>query len=501
MKTGMSDILIKETSELKDTRFDFHLLGGMSFRKGYRLSFAYDYGPMVNSGLYQFAGDAKNHSLTVSPSLSSYYFKERLNFSVFANLIYRFDLNYASFNINPKLEAYLFRDWYVVASGTYHYMQQQYPDILTNDSYTYFELSIKKRWGKSDFNKWQKDTRRLRIVMFKDDNGNGVKEDNEQGVPFVKTRLKLTNSDNPNVSTQFPVDIILLSNSAGTVNYNRLPRGFYELTVTPLGDVKEYFYVNRSAEKIELTRNATYYIPFQKANKITGKIVVKRQKFVKAGEETMNLTNIKITAYNKQGNSYSSFTLEDGSFTIFVPQNNTYYVRMGNVFGPSFRIVQNDIPIEIGESTDNQLVFNVNEISRQIKFKDANAKTPEPDTVPKPLKFKVLHGKFYENSKEAAADKDAVPHFEIKEAPVPEESMVPGNFYVIFGSYPTRTDAVKVKKILDENGLETRLGYDEAGKQYYIFTQHFPGKGKAKDEQERLQKLGMKEAEIFKYEE
>jgi hypothetical protein len=501
MKTGMSNITIKETSEIKDTRFDFHLLGGLSLKKGYGLSFSYDYGPMVNSGLYQFSGDAKNHSLTISPSLSSYYFNERINFNLFANLIYRFDLQYASFNINPKIEAYVYRDWYVSASGTYHYMRQQYPDILTSDSYTYFELSIKKRWGKSDINKWQKDTRRLRVVMFKDDNGNGVKEDTEQGIPFVKTRLKLTNSDNPNINTQFPVDIILLSNAAGTVNYNRIPKGFYELTVTPLSDVKEYFYVNRSAEKLELTRNATYYIPFQKANKITGKIVMKRQKFIKTGEETLDLANIKITAYNKQGNSYSSFTLQDGSFTIFVPQNNAYYVRMGNVFGPGFKIMQNDINISVGESTDNVIVFNVNEISRQIKFKDALAKTTEVDTLQqKPLKFKVLHGKFYENSSEAAADKDAVPHFEIKEAPVQEENMIPGNFYVVIGIDSTRTDAVKIKKIMDENGLNTSLGYGESTATYYIFTKYFPNKGDAKKELERIKTIGIKEAEIIKYE-
>ena len=76
-------------------------------------------------------------------------------------------------------------------------------------------------------------------------------------------------------------------------------------------------------------------------------MLVTRQKFIKKGEESLDLTNIKITAYNKQGNSYSSFTLSDGSFTIFVPRNNTYYVRMGNVFGPGYKIMQNDINITI----------------------------------------------------------------------------------------------------------------------------------------------------------
>jgi hypothetical protein len=500
VKTGVSNNTFIETTEIRQQKFDFHVLGGVSFKKGYGIAFSYDYGPMVNSGLYQFAGDAENHSFSIGPSLMTTYFNERVSFNLFSSFSYRFDLQYTALNVNPKIEAYLFRDWYLIASGTYHYTQQDYPDFQAKSNYTYFELSLKKRWGKSDFNKWQKDTRRLKVVLFKDDNGNGVKEDSEEGVPFVKTRLKLTNSDNPNVSTQFPVDIILLSNDAGIVNYNRIPKGFYELTITPLGDVKEYFYVDRSAEKLELSKNATYYIPFQKANKISGKISITRQKYIKKGEETLDLTNIKITAYNKQGNSYSSFTLSDGSFTIFVPGKTTYFVRMGNVFGPNFKILQNDILINIGDSAINDVTFNVSEIGRQVKFKEAKPKSAEADSLQQEaLKIKVLHGKFYENSNEAAIDKNAVPVFDVKEAPVEEINIVAGNYYAVIGSDSTRTIAVRLKRVADENGLQSNLGYNEAQKKYYIYTKYFPEKSEAKDEVERLQKFGFKESEVIKF--
>jgi hypothetical protein len=499
IKTGFSNIHMKETTEQNFQKYDFHLLGGMSFRHGIGFSFGYDYGPLVNNGLYQFSGDVDNHSITVSPTMMGSYFNERINFNLFANFIYRFDLDYASFNLNPRIEAFIVRDWYVVASGTYHLTRQEYPDFVNQNDYTYLELSVKKRFGKSDINKWQKDTRRLRIVMFKDDNSNGVKDEGEMGLPFVKTRLKLTNSDNPNFSEQFPVDIILLSNSAGTVNYNRLPKGFYELSITPLSDVKEYFYVDKSAEKLELTRNATYYIPFQKANKISGKIEVQRAKFIKAGEEKVDLKNIRVTAYNKQGNSYSSFTLDDGSFNIFVPEDNTYYLRIGNVFGSSFKIVQNDIPINVGDGTKNEVVFNVAEVTRQVKFKDA--KPAKVDTAQaEPLKIKVLHGKFYENTPEAAVDPNAVPQFNIPEAPVQETELLPGNFYVVIGTDSTRTNAVKLKRIADENGLDASLGYYGADGNYYIFTKYYQSKGEARDELARMKLAGYLEAEIIKFE-
>lgn len=497
VKTGLSNIYLKETTETNYQRYDFHVQGGMSFKYGIGVAFGYDYGPLVNTGLYQFSGDVDNHSFTISPTMMGSYFKERINFNMFANFIYRFDLDYASFNLNPRIEAFVIRDWYVVASGTYHITRQEYPDLTTTNAYTYFEVSVMKRFGKSDINKWQKDTRRLRIVMFKDDNGNGVKDDMEKGLPFIKTRLRLTNSDNPNFSEQFPVDIILLSNSAGTVNYNRLPKGFYELSITPLSDVKEYFYVDKSSEQLELTRNATYYIPFQKANKISGKIVVQRGKFIKAGEENVDLTNIKVTAFSRQGNSYSSFTLGDGSFTIFVPEDNTYFLRIGNVFGSNFKIMQNDIPVSVGDSTNNQVVFNVSEITRQVKFKEA--KPAKTDSVPEPLKIKVLHGKFYENSAEEAVDPNALPHFDIKEAPVQEVDVLPGNFYVVIGTDTTRTNAVRLKRIADENGLDASLGYNEADGKYYIFTKFYQNKGEAREELGRMKLAGYLEAEIIKF--
>lgn len=498
MKTGMSNILIIDSRETKDRKYDFHLMGGYSFPNGIAINFSYDYGPMVNSGLYQFAGDAKNHSLNFGPGIYQTYAKDRVAFNLFSNFTYRFDLKYGSININPKVEAYLFRDWYVVASGTYHYAQQQYPDIKTRNSYVYFEFSIKKRFGKSEFNKWQRGTRKLRVELFKDDNGNGQKDDNEKGVPDVKTRLTLTNTDDPEISTQFPIDITLLSNSKGMVYYNQLPTGFYDLNLVPLGDVREYFYVNKAIEKIQLTENDVHYIPFQKATKLTGKLIVERQKFIRKGTENLDLENIKITAYDNNENSYSAFTLEDGTFTIFVPGNNTYFLRMGNVFGSGFKILKNDIPVRVGDTVVEPVVFNIEEISRQVKFKDSKA-APADSVRQQPLKIKVLHGKFYENSNKVPVDKDAIPEFNIKEAPVPERPIISGNFYVVLGQDQNRTEAVKMIRILKENGIDAKLGYLDTENMYYVYSGYFATKAETRAELDRMRQAGLNEAESVKF--
>ena len=451
----------------------------------------------MNSGLYQYAGDALNHSLTIGPTISSTYFNDRVNFSLFSNFSYRIDLNHMAFNINPKAETYISRDWYFIVSGTYHFSRQEYRENMLVNSYAYAEFSIRKMFGKSDFNKWQKDTRKVKIIFFKDENNNGIKEYGEEGVPYVKARMRLTNSATMNVSTQFPIDVVLLSDDDGVVIFNRMPVGFYELTIMPLGDVKEYFYVDRGAEKLEVTKVSVFYVPFQKASKLTGRITVKRSKFIKQGEEALSLANIRITAYNNVGNSYSSFTLDDGSFTIFVPGQNEYYVRMPNVFGQKFKIQKNDILTYVSDTTENFVMFNVVEATRQISFK--TAQSAEPDTVDQPLKIKVLHGKMYENQPQDTVDVNAAPDFDIKYAPPSEQVMVNGRYYVTIGGKMKRDDALKYHRVLTENGHIAYIGLDEPNGEYYVFSNYFSTQAEARKEKDRLNKANLREVKILEY--
>jgi hypothetical protein len=142
----------------------------------------------------------------------------------------------------------------------------------------------------------------------------------------------------------------------------------------------------------------------------------------------------------------------------------------------------------------------VSEINRQVKFKEVAPKPALADSLHKePLKIKILHGKFYENSSEAAVDKNAIPQFKIKEAPVPEQNIIPGNYYVIVSTDSSRTVSVKIKRIIDENGVECNLGFNEKDSKYYVFTKYFLSKSEAKAELERLQKAGIPDAQIIKF--
>jgi len=499
MKTGISRILYRELEKIEETRYDFHLMGVYSFNRGFSFMFNYDYGPMVNSGLYQYPGDALNHSFHLGPQVMSYFFNKRVAFNLFTALSYRFDLEYGFVTINPKIEAFLFKDWYAVASGTYTYSEQQYTEIMVRNNHYYFEFAIKKRWGKSDYNKWQKATRRLKIVYFKDENANGIKDGPEEGVPHVKTRLKLEATADQSIKTEFPVDITLLSNDEGIVIFNRLPMGFYDLNITPLGDIREYFYVDRGMQQLELIKTSTIYVPFQKAERIDGIVKVQRQKFIKEEDKGINLTSIKVTAYNNEGNSYSSFTRPDGRFVIYVPGDATYAVRMNNVFGNDFTINRNDIKVTVPDTSGSLIVFNVVERSRQINFKKPKPVASEGQG-PTPLKLKVLHGKVYENRAEEGISKEAIPQFDMDIRPPEETQMETGYFYVVLAITTDREEAMRYSMIFKESGVTSFVGYDPEDKKYYVCTNKYNTIGDAREDQRRLKDRGYKkEVEIIKY--
>ena len=467
IKYGLGKHSYKEIENQTDTRYDFHLLSDYH-NNGYGIRFSYDYGPMVNMGLYQYAMDAGSNSVNVSPYVIKTYLKGRVSVSLFTNYTYRFDLKYGSLNINPKIETYIFKDWYFIIGGTYNYTQQSYNDFDSRRSFYYTEFSIKKRWGKSDYNKWKKDLRRLKIQLFQDENGNGKMDKYETGIPNVKIRLQITNTASQSPRGNFPVDITLLSNEKGIVTFNRIPKGFYKITIIPISDLKEYFYVNKSVEQIELNKNSVYNIPFQKASKIIGKVALKRQKFTKDSETNIDLANIKITAYNKLGNSYSTFTHKDGSFVIYAPGNHVYQVRMKNVFGKGFRILRNDIQLLLVDAIADPVVFDIVEQNRKINFKKATPSDEATDS--KALqKIKVLPGTIYNNSDREPVVKDGIPTFKISNMSLEINKMIQGRYYIIVGHIYNFTDAEKLMKILHEQGTKSYLGVSEVPDSYYVY--------------------------------
>lgn len=498
LKTGYSKQFNNKAILTNDQLYDFHVQSDYN-RNGYGLRLTYDYGPMVNTGLYQNAIDASSNGFNFSPFMIKSYWNGRISFTLFTNYNYRFDLKYGSLNINPKVETYLFRDWYFVLGGTYNHTSQDYEGHQFKSSFYYLEYAIKKRWGSTGKAKSRKELVRLKIQLFQDDNGNGVRDQFEKGIPSVKIRIVLTNTAKQSLAEKLPVEITLLSNETGTVYFDDIPKGFYDIYITPLGDLKEYFYMGKGIEMVELTKTKTYMIPFQKANKIVGRVKVIRQKFIKEGEENIDLANIKITAYNNQGSSYSTFTNKEGQFLIYAPGGLTYYLRIENVFGKNFKIIANDIPTNLSESVSNPIIFEVVEAKREIKIKKAEP-SPADTAVRQAQKFKVLAGDVYNRTGELnPVDKNAAPDFNMSSSPIQEHEMIRGMYYVVIDQVKTKQEAVKYLGIVEELGIRAYIGYEKPEGSFFIFTNYYSSKAEAKKELSGLKKAELKSATVLQY--
>ena len=102
IKAGVSQNYFKDTYEFEEQKYDLHLRGGISIVDGFAISFNYDYGPMVSSGLYQYSNDSENNSINIMPQLMGTFFNERVSLNLFTNLSYRIDLEYGSINAGVK---------------------------------------------------------------------------------------------------------------------------------------------------------------------------------------------------------------------------------------------------------------------------------------------------------------------------------------------------------------------------------------------------------------
>ncbi len=477
-KYGVGLMYFQGDKSQKEAVYDFHLLTSYS-NNGYGLRLSYDYGPMVNMGLYQYALDVGNNSINFAPFLIKSYFKNWVNLSLFTNLSYKFDLQYGSANINPKIEFYLYKNWYLTLGGNYTYTTQSYSDFTTHGSFYYLEFSIKKKWGKPKYDRWKNEVRRLKIQLFQDKNGNGKMDNNEKRIPGVKIRLIMKNAADQTKHGNLPVDITLLSNKKGIVTFNQIPQGFYQLSIIPINDMQQYFYISKNAEKVELYKNRFIKIPFEKASKITGEIVIKRQRYSKDADKKIDVRNVKVTAFDHAGNSYSSFTQGDGSFVIFAPGHHKYQLRIRNVFGKDYKILNNDIPVNLNDTVLKPVTFSVVEQARKIRFKNITPVNNEP-SPPKLQKIKVLPGKIYNSENNRVFDKNKAPQFNFPEQQVEVEQIFPLKYYVIAGFADNISTAAQMAKVLSEQGVKCHIGQIADDKHFYIYIAGFDTKKAAR---------------------
>ncbi|PLW98278.1 MAG: hypothetical protein C0593_06090 [Marinilabiliales bacterium] len=239
----------------------------------------------------------------------------------------------------------------------------------TNDSplsFTSIEASVVKGFdiGRKKANYYD-----IEIICFKDLNGNGKKEAREPGAQNIQVSLKLMQEDESfakaGQSVRFK-NTSLLTGSSGSVTCEYMPAGNYELQLLPLSDMQGFFNFSGASQNINITENKKHYVPYIEAARISGMVEIQKSNFTNTG--VMDIANIRVTATDDQGNSFTVLTDKMVYFTLYVPKNRDYTISINNIMGNKFELEKNDIPVSMKDKDKAAVNFIFKEKKRRINF-------------------------------------------------------------------------------------------------------------------------------------
>lgn len=329
------------------------------------LIFGYYYGaPSYNFQRYYVNSGQGNKSFRINPYINRAFFQNKLN--VILNIAYWYQVNDQSTRTNmfSYITYDLGRGWSVNSNVLfYHFSRIDERAIKATFSDVNMNFGCKKTF---DLPQPAKKYYDLKVVFFKDLNGNKIKDENEVGIPDIMTGIENA-KDSLNIASEEYFTQNLISDQFGTIECIRIPDGKYVISTSELMGTTEYVNQMGKTFDIFLTENLTVYVPFTKSNKIFGKIVIKRDEF--SAVAYVSPGNIKVTATDSIGQVHSALTNQDGSFVLYAPQAGAYKIHVNNIFGENFVLRQNDFVVDFNGLKEFSVTFIFEEKKRKINFK------------------------------------------------------------------------------------------------------------------------------------
>lgn len=353
------------------------------------LSLRYSFGPNQVSEQLRFVQNKINpQSVNVTSSYDHWFGKGSYLLTTNSGLLYETFFNKLSFRIKPEFFLFSKTGFRFSVYATYITTSQGANPMLTerqleNGSFqkvTTDEFNvgfgIKKQIGVPIPGKKFKS---IKVVVFKDFNGNRIQDANEEGVENILINMRLVKSveseaDSTSLFSSHGDDFI--TNNNGEINYNNIPAGIYHLKMIPLTQTGEWF--EGKEEDVVVNGKQIIYLPLSKGIKLSGSILVERDKYSGVGTNP-DLSHIRITAIDSSGKSYSSLTDKNGSFSTYLPMG-IYTLSVNEAaLGENFVCIQNNMVLDLTKPmADNySITFNVSERKRKMEIKKFNSSGEE----------------------------------------------------------------------------------------------------------------------------
>lgn len=367
--------------------------------KMFQANLRYSYGPYYAIEQMQYMQNKINPQKFYSTFYYDYWFagnKVKLNLN--ANYIYTIINNRHQFNTRPELFFYSkmgiifnFYARYLLYADGEQFRTVSRPGIGTYSESVPATTTNRFEIGtgvKLNFNMPVGPSRNydVKIIAFRDLNGNGVKDPSEKGIDNMLIRLKINDSIAAMINTAvvygetMPTEFELITNSDGVVMYNNVPMGDYIITALPLASMGGWFDGKTFYKNI--SKNQVFYIPLSKGARVSGGILTERELY--SDNKVLILNNIRVSAQSlTDGKTFSTLTGQDGSFTLYVP-NGEYVVSINeSAVGEKWEFLQNNIPLKVEEDFENyNISFYLVEKKRTIRLSNAGNSGKTSNSLP-----------------------------------------------------------------------------------------------------------------------
>lgn len=191
----------------------------------------------------------------------------------------------------------------------------------------------------------------MAIMLFKDINADSVFNEGDEVLPDATIRINGKS---------------FISDSEGKVSYKNVTKGIYDVDLTMSAQKS---WIPRAAYKqsVEVNKETNIYIPFKKTAYLTGKVILNK---APNSQKTFSINNIKIMAINSKGQTFTTLTTENGSFSFSIPEDR-YEVRIfSSSFDSSFQLTESVLHADLRNQTALEpLQFIINEQKRQINIR------------------------------------------------------------------------------------------------------------------------------------
>jgi len=77
--------------------------------------------------------------------------------------------------------------------------------------------------------------------------------------------------------------------------------------------------------------------------------------------------------------------------------------------------------------------------------------------------------------------------------------MLEDKFYVVLGKYESIGEAIRMKGVFEEQGLEPGIGASEGKAPYYLYTKYFDSRYQSRKEMNSLGKFNLRNVRIIRY--